>query len=95
MDAVTRRIRDWTDTTGVSEAARLVRRELAKMGRADSIVDSMFSHYRANRRSPSLPIAVAIERASSQWEHGPIRADEWVRRAPAEPAPADELQATG
>lgn len=63
------------------------------LGERLDVDPSYLSHLRAGRHLPSLRVAVAIERLSADWPHGPIRPDEWLRPAittdaPAEPAPS-------
>ncbi len=59
---------------------------------------SYVSHLVAGRCTPSLEIAVAIERLTALWREGPVRCDEWLRVAPGLTScasPAEALAATG
>lgn len=39
--------------------------------------ESHLSHIRHGRRRPNLHLALALERLTASWEHGPIRVAEW------------------
>lgn len=54
------------------------------LGKLLGVDPSYVSHLRAGRRTPSLKVAVAIERLTATWEHGPIRPDEWLRPSSTE-----------
>jgi hypothetical protein len=75
MSSALKRFAQWISAMGwtMSETARRIECSPTFVG---YILDGV--------KAPGLRTACAIERVSSDWEHGPIRACEWVNDCPGD-----------